>query len=98
MWRRAASHVNKELVTNRAVGAEGVVEVLEKLEPTIGLEPMTCRLRSQGRARHAPKPTDNCLIHRSWPQSPSRGYWAWPHPFPHNSRTAQTTQPLYDPA
>jgi integrase len=34
-----------QLVTNRAVGAGGVVEVIEKLEPTIGLEPMTCRLR-----------------------------------------------------
>jgi hypothetical protein len=34
-----------QLVTNRAVGTEDVVEVIEMLEPTIGLEPMTCRLR-----------------------------------------------------
>jgi hypothetical protein len=30
-------------------------------EPTIGLEPMTCRLRSEGSARHPPSPTDNYL-------------------------------------
>ena len=28
-------------------GVSVVVEVIEKLEPTIGLEPMTCRLRSE---------------------------------------------------
>ena len=28
-------------------GTESVVEVIERLEPTIGLEPMTCRLRTE---------------------------------------------------
>ena len=32
--------------TSRAAAAGGVVEVMEILEPTIGLEPMTCRLRT----------------------------------------------------
>jgi len=36
-----------QLVTNRAVAVGTVVEVIEKLEPTIGLEPMTCRLRKE---------------------------------------------------
>jgi hypothetical protein len=38
------------------------VEAIEKLEPAIGLEPMTCRLRSEGRARHAPTSAGNYLI------------------------------------
>jgi hypothetical protein len=32
--------------TSGGDGACGLVEVIEELEPTIGLEPMTCRLRS----------------------------------------------------
>ena len=40
----------KLVVTNRGFAARGVVEVLEKLEPTIGLEPMTCRLRTADEA------------------------------------------------
>ena len=36
-----------QLVTNLAVETESVVEVIEGLEPTIGLEPMTCRLRTE---------------------------------------------------
>jgi hypothetical protein len=35
-------------VTNGALGTGRTVEVIERLEPTIGLEPMTCRLRTEG--------------------------------------------------
>jgi hypothetical protein len=39
------------------------VEVLEKLEPTIGLEPMTCRLRSLGEdSPGTPQPYQNDVV------------------------------------
>jgi len=46
-----------------AIGLQGggVVGGIEKLETTIGLEPMTCRLRSDGWARRGSTRTANCL-------------------------------------
>src|SRR5262245_23595554 len=38
---------------HRALGAENVVEAIEELEPTIGLEPMTCRLRTEDDIRRS---------------------------------------------
>ena len=46
-------------------GTESVVEVIEKLEPTIGLEPMTCRLRTADEAeRVRTEPTSDELTAR----------------------------------
>ena len=42
-----------KLVANSTELDASVVEVLERLEPTIGLEPMTCRLRSEDEGEHA---------------------------------------------
>jgi hypothetical protein len=46
---RAASQARgSQLVANSTGLDASVVEVIERLEPTIGLGPMTCRLRSLG--------------------------------------------------
>ena len=41
----ASKVLGDQLVINRALGTGGTVEVIEMLEPTFGLEVMTCRLR-----------------------------------------------------
>jgi integrase-like protein len=53
--------IGDQLGTNRAVGAAGVVEVIEKLEPTIGLEPMTCRLRKGSGSCAASSAVARCI-------------------------------------
>ena len=74
-----------QLVANSTELDASVVEVIEKLEPTIGLEPMTCRLRSERRARHAPTSAGNCLKHRAQVPRLPRRLGRCPHPSPHYS-------------
>ena len=53
--------IGDSLVANRTLGTERVVEVLEKLAPTIGLEPMVRRLRTADDAD--PEVTQPTLSH-----------------------------------
>src|SRR5262245_16167100 len=53
------------VVTNQAVAAGDVVVVIEKLEPTIGLEPMTCRLRTENKGERSDTQSTSDDITRS---------------------------------
>jgi hypothetical protein len=44
--RAGSREVGSQMVANSTEVDVRVVEVMERLEPTIGLEPMTCRLRT----------------------------------------------------
>jgi integrase len=59
--RAGSREVGSQMVANSTEVDVRVVEVMERLEPTIGLEPMTCRLRSEGRARRGPASAGNYL-------------------------------------
>jgi hypothetical protein len=63
---------------------------------------MTCRLRTERRARHPPMPTDNCLTSLTWPTSPYRSSWLVsarvPAQFPHRiGRALWMTNPVGHP-
>src|SRR5262245_10387703 len=72
--RRADSRRNANPHNSRTVRAmveRGVLEVSERLEPTIGLEPMTCRLRTDaGGEPSTTQPTSDDATPPAFDESP----------------------------